>query len=100
VKNPFASITWSRFNGSSAFRAELSAFVVPLSRRNGRLAPRNQAQASTASRERQALARAPRRCPQMNSRFTDLDLVAADTPVFGDLSTTKLRIKDWERPRV
>ena len=33
----FASITWIRFRGSSAFRAELSAFVVPA---DGRLAPR------------------------------------------------------------
>jgi hypothetical protein len=33
----YASITWIRFHGSSAFRAELSAFVVPA---DGRLAPR------------------------------------------------------------
>ncbi len=32
----YASITWIRFYGSSAFRAELSAFVAPV---DGRLAP-------------------------------------------------------------
>jgi hypothetical protein len=34
---PFAGIIRIRFNGSSAFRAKLSAFVVPA---DGRLAPR------------------------------------------------------------
>jgi hypothetical protein len=36
-QHPFASITWIRFNGSFAFRAKLSAFIVPT---DGRLAPR------------------------------------------------------------
>ena len=31
----YASITWIRFYGSSAFRAELSAFVVPQSETAG-----------------------------------------------------------------
>jgi hypothetical protein len=33
----YASITWVRFNGSFAFRAKLSAFIVQM---DGRLAPR------------------------------------------------------------
>ncbi len=37
LQHPFASITWIRFNGSFAFRAKLSAFIVPT---DGRLAPR------------------------------------------------------------
>jgi hypothetical protein len=36
-KHSYASITWIRFHGSFAFRAKLSAFVVPA---DGRLAPR------------------------------------------------------------
>ena len=39
ISNSYASITWIRFYGSSAFRAELSAHVVPA---DGRLAPRSE----------------------------------------------------------
>jgi len=43
---PYASITWIRLNGSPAFRAELSAFVVPVDRR---LAPLNDAKLGRGS---------------------------------------------------